>query len=124
MLALAEEPGQFVFDRGQTHGQTGLLAVVVSAAGGLLGQPHDTWLDAAETQLRRMVSLPQAIWRRAVIEKQATYACVANLKRPAVRTGHSRIFLAGDYTEGPYPATLESATLSGVQSAQALLDSL
>ena len=124
MLALAEEPGQFVFDRGQTHGQTGLLAVVVSAASDLLGQPHDTWLDAVEAQLRRLVSLPQAIWRRAVIEKQATYACVANLKRPAVRTGHSRIFLAGDYTDGPYPATLESAALSGVQSAQALLESL
>lgn len=124
MLALAEEPGQFVFDRGQTHGQAGLLAVVASAASSLLGQPHDTWLDAMETQLRRMVSLPQVIWRRAVIEKQATYACVAKLERPAVRTGDSRVFLAGDYTEGPYPATLESATLSGVQSAQAVLDSL
>jgi len=124
MLALAGEPGQFVFDRGQTHGQAGLLAVVVSAASSLLGQPHDTWLNAVEIQLRRMVSLPQPTWRRAVIEKQATYACVPRLKRPAVRTGHSRVFLAGDYTEGPYPATLESATLSGVQSAQALLDSL
>jgi len=124
MLALAEDPGQFVFDRGQTHGQAGLLAVVVSAASSLLGQPHDTWLDAVEIQLRRMISLPQPIWRRAVIEKQATYACVQSLKRPAVRTGHSRVFLAGDYTEGPYPATLESATLSGVQSAQTLLDSL
>jgi len=124
MLALAEQPGQFVFDRGQTHGQTGLLAVVASAASSLLGQPHGTWLDAMETQLRRMVSLPQPTWRRAVIEKQATYACVPSLQRPAVRTGHSRVFLAGDYTEGPYPATLESATLSGVQSAQALLDSL
>jgi uncharacterized protein with NAD-binding domain and iron-sulfur cluster len=81
-------------------------------------------LDAVEIQLRRMISLPQPTWRRAVIEKQATYACVPSLKRPAVRTGHSRVFLAGDYTEGPYPATLESATTSGVQSAQALLDSL
>jgi len=71
-----------------------------------------------------MVSLPQPLWRRAVIDKQATYACVPKLKRPAVRTGHHRVFIAGDYTEGPYPATLESATLSGVQSAQVLLDSL
>lgn len=124
MLALAGEPGQFVFDRGQTHGQAGLLAVVVSAASSLLGQPHDTWMAAVETQLGRMVALPQPLWRRAVIDKQATYACVPNLKRPAVRTGHSQVFIAGDYTAGPYPATLESATLSGVQSAQALLDSL
>lgn len=124
MLALAGEPGQFVFDRGQTHGQAGLLAVVVSAASSLLGQPHDIWMAAVETQLRRMVSLPQPLWRKAIIDKQATYACVPKLKRPAVGTGHSRVFIAGDYTAGPYPATLESATLSGVQSAQALLDSL
>jgi predicted NAD/FAD-dependent oxidoreductase len=124
MLALAGWPGQFAFDRGQTHGQAGLLAVVVSAASNLLGQPHDTWMSAVETQLRNMVALPQPLWRRAVIDKQATYACVPNQPRPAVRTGHSQVFIAGDYTAGPYPATLESATLSGVQSAQALLDSL
>ncbi len=124
MLALAGEPGQFVFDRGQTHGQSGLLAVIVSAASSLLGQPHDTWITAVETQLGRMVSLPRPLWRKAVIDKQATYACVPNQRRPDVRTGNSRVFIAGDYTAGPYPATLESATLSGVQSAQALLDSL
>jgi squalene-associated FAD-dependent desaturase len=124
MLALAGAPGQFVFDRGQTHGQAGLLAVVVSAARGLLGQPHDTWLTAVEAQLAGSFALPRARWRRGVIEKQATYACVPDLPRPGVRTADPRVFLAGDYTAGPYPATLESATLSGVQSALALLDSL
>jgi uncharacterized protein with NAD-binding domain and iron-sulfur cluster len=63
-------------------------------------------------------------WRKRIIEKQATYACVPGLLRPAVRTAHPRIFLAGDYTAGDYPATLESATVSGVQSAQAVLESL
>ncbi len=124
MLALAGEPGQFVFDRGQTHGQPGLLAVVVSAASRLIGQPHDSWLTAVEAQLGQTISLPRVTWRRGVIEKQATYACVPNLPKPVVRTGHAQVFLAGDYTAGPYPATLESATSSGVQSAQAVLDSL
>ena len=120
LFALADGPAQFVFDRGQSHGQAGLMALVASAAADL---PAD-WVDRAEAQLQRIARPGRARWRRAIVEKQATYACVPGLSRPDVRTAHPRIFLAGDYTAGPYPATLESATLSGVQSAGALLEKL
>ncbi len=120
LLALAGGPAQFVFDRGQSHGQTGLLAFVASAAANL---PAD-WLEQAETQLQRVVQPGAARWRKRIVEKQATYACTPGMRRPATRTAHPRIFLAGDYTAGPYPATLESATRSGVQSARALLEQL
>ena len=120
MFALAEGPAQFVFDRGQSHGQAGLLALVASAAANL---PAD-WMNQAEAQLQRIVHPGPIRWRKAIIEKQASYACVPELARPANRTPHPRIFLAGDYTAGAYPATLESATLSGVQSAHALLEQL
>ncbi|WP_296661655.1 hydroxysqualene dehydroxylase HpnE [Thiobacillus sp. 0-1251] len=120
LFALANGPAQFVFDRGQSHGQAGLLAFVASAATNL---PAD-WLDQAEAQLRRIVQPGPTRWRKRIIEKQATYSCVPELARPPVHTPHPRIFLAGDYTAGPYPATLESATQSGVQSAGALLEQL
>jgi len=120
MFALAEGPAQFVFDRGQSHGQAGLLALVASAAANL---PAD-WMNQAEAQLQRIVHPGPIRWRKAIVEKQASYACVPELARPANRTPHPRIFLAGDYTAGAYPATLESATLSGVQSAHALLEQL
>lgn len=120
LVALTDGPAQFVFDRGQSHGQPGMLAFVASAATDL----PDDWLDHAEAQLHRLAEPGPALWRRAIVEKQATYACVPNLQRPSVRTLHPRLFLAGDYTAGPYPATLESAISSGVQSAQALLDAL
>lgn len=120
VFALAGGPAQFVFDRGQSHRQAGLLAFVASAAANLPA----TWVDEAEAQLRRIADPGPAAWRKAIVEKQATYACVPGLPRPAVSTAHPRIFLAGDYTAGPYPATLESATQSGVQSARALLQSL
>ena len=120
LFALAEGPAQFVFDRGQSHGQAGLLAFVASAAANL---PTD-WLGQAEAQLQRIAHPGSPRWRKGIVEKQASYACVPNMARPAVRTAHPRIFLAGDYTAGPYPATLESATLSGVQSAGALLELL
>jgi len=120
LFALADGPAQFVFDRGQSHGQAGLLAFVSSATANLSAD----WLTRAEAQLRRITRPGPARWRKRIIEKQATYACVPGMPRPSVRTAHPRIFLAGDYTEGPYPATLESATRSGVQSAGALLEQL
>jgi len=120
LFALAEGPAQFVFDRGQSHGQAGLLAFVASAAANL---PSD-WMDQAEAQLQLIVHPGPAHWRKSIVEKQATYACVPGQARPANRTAHPRIFLAGDYTAGAYPATLESATSSGVQSAHFLLEQL
>ncbi len=120
MFALADGPAQFVFDRGQSHGQSGLLAFVASAATNL----STNWIDQVEAQLRRIVHHGPARWRRRIIEKQATYGCVPGMVRPDIRTPHPRIFLAGDFTAGPYPATLESATQSGVQSAGALLEQL
>ncbi len=120
LFALTDGPVQFVFDRGQSHGQPGLLALVASAATNL---PAD-WMDLAAAQLQRIARPGPPRWRKSIVEKQATYACVPNMARPAVRTAHPRIFLAGDYTSGPYPATLESATLSGVQSARTLLEQL
>lgn len=120
MFALADGPAQFVFDRGQSHGQPGLMAFVASAATHLAPD----WLAQAVAQLQRIVDPGPAYWCKSIVEKQATYACVPRLPRPPVRTSHSRIFLAGDYTAGAYPATLESATRSGVQSARAVLDSL
>lgn len=119
-LALADGPAQFVFDRGQSHGQAGLMAFVVSAP----AQLDAHWLDQAENQLQRIAKPGSARWRKRIVEKQATYSCEPDMLRPAVRTAHRRIFLAGDYTAGPYPATLESAIRSGVQSSTALLDQL
>jgi squalene-associated FAD-dependent desaturase len=120
LFALADGPAQFVFDRGQSHGQAGLMAFVASAADNL---PAD-WLDLAEAQLKRIAQPGTPRWRKNIVEKQATYACVPGMARPPVHTAHPRIFLAGDYTAGLYPATLESATQSGVQSAGALLQQL
>lgn len=124
MLALSGGPAQFVFDRGHTHGQAGLLAFVVSAASNLLGHPQSAWITQAQQQLSRICAMPAPLWQKALVEKQATYSCTPNMSRPENRTAHPFIFLAGDYTAGAYPATLESATQSGVKSAQMLINSL
>ncbi|AMM26099.1 hydroxysqualene dehydroxylase HpnE [Variovorax sp. PAMC 28711] len=118
MLALrsdANAPAQFVFDRGQLGGPAGLLALVVSA--------NEAPRDALERQ-----SLAQAAAQldqagldvvQTVVEKRATFACTPSLVRPAMTIAPG-LLACGDYIDGPYPATLEGAVLSGLAAGEAL----
>ncbi|OYU44158.1 MAG: desaturase [Burkholderiales bacterium PBB4] len=121
MLALrctTGAPAQFVFDRGQLGGPEGLLAFVVSASQGSRDVVQAQVLDQARVQLRPLnLGSLQAV--QTVVEKRATFACTPGLQRPACTIAPGLI-AAGDYVEGPYPATLEGAVRSGIAAAQSL----
>ena len=53
-------------------------------------------------------------------EKRATFSCRVgiNALRPGNKTNIDGLWLAGDYTKSAYPATLESAVLSGQRTAE------
>lgn len=123
MLGLTGGPAQFVFDRGATHAQPGMLALVASALPRTLTDA-DRWTQQAREQLAATLSLSAPRWQKSIIEKQATFACEPGMYRPENQTAQPGLVLAGDYTASPFPATLESATRSGVKSAQLVLDSL
>ena len=115
MLALrntAEHPAQFVFDRGQLDGQQGLLAFVVSASDGDRALIEQQVLQQAAAQL----GLPGLRPVQTVVEKRATFACTPGLQRPTMQVLPG-LTACGDYVEGPYPATLEGAVLSGTAVA-------
>ena len=117
MLALPNSPGepaQFVFDRGQLGGPTGLLAFVVSASQGDKTQISAQVLAQGQRQLGLPLELLQTI-----IEKRATFACTPNLQRPGAQIAPG-LLACGDYIAGPYPATLEGAVRSGLQAAKLL----
>ncbi|MGJ7916745.1 hydroxysqualene dehydroxylase HpnE [Massilia sp. LXY-6] len=125
--ALLDDPvhgawGQFVFDRGQLDpGQDGLLAVVVSAAGEATERGQERLAEGVAAQLAaafKQPALAQARWSRVLTEKRATFACTPGLARPANATGVAGLALAGDYTAGDYPATLETAARSGRAAAR------
>ena len=49
------------------------------------------------------------------------FACRPGIFRPGIRTPLPGLWLAGDYLDSDYPATLESAVRSGVACATAIL---
>ena len=113
--------GQFVFDRGQQDaGQAGLLSVVVSAALDATALDHVVLAGAIAAQLAgalQMPALQHPLWTQVIADKRATFACTPGLQRPPNDIGLPGLVLAGDYTAGDYPATLESAVRSGVAAA-------
>jgi zeta-carotene desaturase len=119
---LVDRPTQWLFrkDVGGAY-----LHAVISAA--------DAWVSLPEEEIGERVladvraCLPAArearlISVRAVKEKLATFAPIPGIERarPGV-SGSSRIFLAGDYTDTGWPATMEGATRSGYAAAAAVL---
>jgi hydroxysqualene dehydroxylase len=126
MTALVESPdapAQFAFDHGALSASPGVFAFVVSGA--------RRWVDAGLEATGQAV-LQQALqafapgtWPtpprvlKVLAEKRATFRCTPGLARPptAIALG---LVAAGDYVQGPYPATLEGAVRSGEAAVVAL----
>jgi squalene-associated FAD-dependent desaturase len=126
MVALrsaADAPAQFVFDLGLLGQHTDLAAFVISGAGDWI----ERGLDALSTAVQRQAvsTLPTSFdgGSPAVVhvtmERRATFACTPQLVRPAMRIDEN-LLAAGDYVEGPYPATLEGAVRAAVRAVHAL----
>ena len=113
---------QWLFDRGQLCGQSGLIAAVISARGRHLDLPTADLERGIHQEIARLVpQLPAPLAVQTITEKRATFACVPGLQRPAMNTGSPGLWLAGDYVAGDYPATLEGAVRSGVAAARQIL---
>jgi squalene-associated FAD-dependent desaturase len=111
----AGAPAQFVFDRGALGGPAGLAALVVSASEGTRETIEAQTLEQARVQLGWHAAVPV----RTIVEKRATFACTPGVRRPPIDVAPG-LGACGDYVEGPYPATLEGAVLSGRAAAAAL----
>jgi squalene-associated FAD-dependent desaturase len=126
MVALhggADAPAQFAFDLGALDGPAGVFAFVISGA--------REWVDrgleatAAATLAQALAAFPAGTWPmpprvlHVAAEKRATFRCTPGLQRPPQAVAQ-RLWAAGDYVDGPYPATLEGAVRSGRDAALGL----
>jgi squalene-associated FAD-dependent desaturase len=123
MIGATDGPAEWFFDRAAFGGPAGLIAAVISADGEHLRVPrHEIELaihNQLEALLDRKLPRPESIL--TIVEKRATFACLPNQTRPSTRTAEDGIWLAGDYVDGPYPATIEGAVRSGTACARAIM---
>ncbi|HEX2013312.1 MAG TPA: hydroxysqualene dehydroxylase HpnE [Roseateles sp.] len=123
MLALheaPEAPAQFIFDLGQLGHAPDLFACVISGAAPWVERGLDAAGAAVLAQVQQALpwhSPPTVM--RVLAEKRATFACTPDLRRPPARITPA-LWVAGDYVDGPYPATLEGAVRSGLAAARAI----
>jgi len=121
MLGLHQRYSQWLFDKGRIAGQHGLLAAVISAEGIHQELSQDELAQKVIAELREEFGIAeQPAWFKVIAEKRATFCCSPNLKRPSQLTPLPRLLLAGDYTAGDYPATLEGAVISGLKCADVI----
>jgi len=123
MMGLLDTCSQWVFDR-RVCNQPGLMAVVISSSG-----PHmQLEREQLATLIKKEMSSIFPAWPQpssclVIREKRATFCCDTNVDaiRPASQTSLHGLWLAGDYTDTGYPATLEGAVQSGIHCAQHLV---
>ena len=121
MQGIAQGVSQWIFDRGQTHNQAGLIAVVISSLHKKI--EHDSLVQQIRQEFLQFfhITVPP-IWYKVIIEKRATFSAVVNMERPIQQTGIPGLWLAGDYTTCHYPATIEGAVQSGKQVSQLIME--
>lgn len=120
MIGLSSTLSQWVFDRGSFCQQAGLISVVISARGKHMTMDDDTLTQAVHNEISILfTNTPTLIKSFVIREKRATFACTVNINdiRPANTTSVKGLFLAGDYTNTGYPATLEGAVRSGLSAS-------
>ncbi|OIR11133.1 tRNA 5-methylaminomethyl-2-thiouridine biosynthesis bifunctional protein MnmC [mine drainage metagenome] len=121
MLGLHRRCSQWLFDKGRIAGQHGLLAAVISAEGLHQDLDQKELAEKVIAELREELGITETpAWFQVIAEKRATFCCAPDLLRPAQQTALPNLLLAGDYTAGDYPATLEGAVISGIRCAEIL----
>ena len=133
-VTLLETTTQWIFNktalyagsngRGAAKGQ--YLQLVISASYDLLPKPRQEIIDLCLAEVRQ--ALPAAreaklVKATVIKEASATFSPQPGVDRwrPKQQTLVKRLFLAGDWTDTGWPATMEGAVRSGYLAAEAVL---
>ena len=130
-VALLNGRLQWAFNRSRMLGSTSAgqyIACVISGASEFVDEEKDTLVQMAVEDLSAVFpSVRSAILKHSLVVKEirATFTPIPGSEtwRPGTTTETSGLFLAGDWTNTGYPATIEGAALSGRKAAEAVLRS-
>jgi squalene-associated FAD-dependent desaturase len=122
---------QWVFNKrklNKASGPGGHISAVISAAHEFVGLTNEELIQLTMEDLRSTYpSLPARATHAAVIrEKRATFSCTPAVEqlRPSQKTPVPNLFLAGDWTDTGYPATIEGAITSAERCADLASNSI
>jgi uncharacterized protein with NAD-binding domain and iron-sulfur cluster len=132
-VTLLDTTTQWIFNKtalyggkngGSSKGQ--YLQLVISASYGLLQKPRQEIIDLCLREVRQ--ALPAAVQANllkatVIKEAAATFSPQPGVDRwrPKQETSVKGMFLAGDWTDTGWPATMEGAVRSGYLAAEAVL---
>jgi squalene-associated FAD-dependent desaturase len=128
-VALLDSSVQWVFNRSKLHGASTssgqCLALTVSGASRFVEKETGELVDLAVEDLRRVfprVGAAELVHSIVLKEKRATFSQRPDVEslRPPCATSLENLFLAGDWTNTGYPATIEGAVMSGRKAAAAV----
>ncbi len=127
--AFLNTPLQWVFNKSRLWGQEEdgqYLDISLSGAEEFMGMSTREMVGLFEREVQSLFPLARtAHLRRALVVKQrdATFAARPGVSRlrPGQRTPVSNLFLAGDWTDTGWPATMESAVRSGKLAAREVM---
>jgi squalene-associated FAD-dependent desaturase len=125
LAALLGSDAHWVFDRGALTGHEPergqYLTVVSSGVPDLLEVRGRELVDRIAGQLTERLGAAELLWSRVSREPYATIALRPGTARPGVETSRPDVARAGSWTDTGWPATMESAVLSGRRAAQHVL---
>lgn len=126
LAALLGSQAQWVFDRGRITGHPPArgqyLTVVASGVPELLDVRGRSVVDLIAGELTSRLGRAELLWSRVSREPRATFACRPGsaARRLGPATGRPNVARAGAWTATGWPATMESAILSGRLAASYL----
>jgi squalene-associated FAD-dependent desaturase len=129
-LILIDCLGQWVFNRGEQSPGRHYLQVVISASDRTFpAAGNDAIQKAIIDEMKKLFPKARSaeiIGSRTVTERKATFTPSAGIDRfrPGSATTLPNLFLAGDYVQTGWPATMEGAVRSGYAAAEALAKTL
>lgn len=115
---------QWLFNRrriAHSDRDDGYITAVVSAAYDLVGAGNDEIVRLTMKDVRSVFgqSIGEPLRSLVIREKKATISLTPRTLpfRPGTKTAIQNLFLAGDWTDTGYPATIEGAIISGERAA-------
>jgi len=130
-LTSVDQTIQWVFNKTKLYGDgppksAQYLQIVISASRGLRDRSQQEIIELCKDELARLFpATREARLIRSVVicENAATFSPQPGCDRwrPDQCTPISNLFLAGDWTQTGWPATMESAVRSGYRAAEAIL---